>query len=142
MPTLDPLRLPIDRRALPPMPGPPLAHLCLTVLAGGWPFLWHCRRPRPTLATPTVPPLTKLRRLALLGFLSEHQGLQSFETQLRLAQGKEQPEIKGEHLDQHPSVLGGQGIPFEAGNQRFAVFATQRDFFGTLHRALHSFGYV
>ena len=81
---------------------------------------------------------TGLRRRALLWLFAEHQRLQPPETQLCFPQGKQQPKVKGQHLPEYLSILGGQGIRFESSQQRFAFFVTECHFFGSFHRALHT----
>jgi hypothetical protein len=132
MATLDPRHGLIDVRPLSSMPWSPgaiLGQLPSPCLLPAWRFC-------PTASASARRP-TGLRRRALLGLLSEHQGLYPFETQLGFPQGKQQPKIKGQHLPEYPSILGSQGIRFESSQQRFTFFPTERDFFGSFHSALH-----
>jgi hypothetical protein len=56
----------------------------------------------------------------------------------RFPQGKQQPEVKREHLHQDAAILRAQRILLDPLNQRFAFLAAEPDFSRTLHRVLLS----
>jgi hypothetical protein len=75
--------------------------------------------------------------LSLLRLFAKQDGPQPLEAELGLLQGKQQPKMECDQLDQDTSIVCGQGIAFESLNQRLAVFSTECGLVWSLHRGLH-----
>src|SRR5262245_34444229 len=124
MPTFHSRHGPLDVATLPSMSG--WMRLLCERRRWGRPrhFLCSLRLRGTPAQTPSTRRPARRRGLGLLGLLAKHEDLEAFETQLRFPQGKQQPKVVGQDLDQDPPILGTQRITLDSLNQRFPFLPT------------------